>query len=211
MVSTSKGADSVTFTASNTRDVGTLSYRIYRDRRKTPIATLTATSWPWALPVLHYRDAGLRPGSRHSYQVAVSDGTSTSAKSAASAPATVAARNPALSYPRIVLHDHPSFFWRLNQASGTVAADSSPHRFTGIDEAGTGLGVPGPIAGVKNTATAFDGRRGLVTSKRRVTAPQAFSIEGWFKTTTITGGLLAGFGSSQVGLSSTYDRHIMIT
>jgi len=208
VVSTSKGADSVTFTASNTRDVGTLSYRIYRDRRKTPIATLTATSWPWALPVLHYRDAGLRPGSRHSYQVAVSDGTSTSAKSAASAPVTVAARNPALSYPRIVLHDHPSFFWRLNQASGTVAADSSPHRFTGIDEAGTGLGVPGPIAGVKNTATAFDGRRGLVTSKRRVTAPQAFSIEGWFKTTTITGGLLAGFGSSQVGLSSTYDRHI---
>src|SRR5450755_757805 len=94
VISTSKGADSVTFTAISTHDVGTLSYRIYRDRRKAPIATLTATSWPWALPVLHFRDAGLRPGSRHTYQVAVSDGTSTSAKSAASARVTVAARSP---------------------------------------------------------------------------------------------------------------------
>ena len=208
VVSTSKGADSVTVTAVSTSDVGTLSYRIYRDGRTTPIATLTATSWPWALPVLHYRDAGLRPGSRHTYEVAVSDGTSTSAKSPASAQVTVAARSPRLSYPRTVLRDHPSFLWRLDQASGNVVADSSPDRFPGIDEPGTSLGVPGPIAGVKNTATAFDGRRGLVTSKRKVTAPAAFSIEGWFKTTTSTGGLLAGFGSSQVRLSSSYDRHV---
>ena len=143
----------MTVTAVSTRDVGTLSYRIYRDRLKTPIAILKATSWPWALPVLHYRDAGLKPGSRHTYQVAVSDGTSTSAESPASARVTVAARSPARSYPLTVLRDRPFFFWRLNQASGSVAADSSPDKFTGIDEPGTGLGAPGPIAGVKNTAT----------------------------------------------------------
>ena len=210
VVSTSKGADSVTVTAVSTSDVGTLSYRVYRDGRTTPVATLTATSWPWARPVLHYRDTGLRPGSRHTYQVAVSDGTSTSAKSPASAPVTVAARSPRFSYPQTVLRDRPSFFWRLDQASGSVVADSSPARFTGSYEPGTSLGAPGPIAGVKNTATSFDGHRGLVTSARSVTAPPAFSIEGWFKTTTSTGGLLAGFGSSQAGPSSRYDRHIYL-
>ena len=38
--------------------------------------------------------------------------------------------------------------------------------------------------------------------------PQTFSVEGWFKTTTNTGGKLIGFGNSQTGSSSNYDRHI---
>ena len=38
--------------------------------------------------------------------------------------------------------------------------------------------------------------------------PQAFTVEGWFKTTTNQGGKLIGFGSSQTGSSSSYDRHI---
>jgi concanavalin A-like lectin/glucanase superfamily protein len=41
-----------------------------------------------------------------------------------------------------------------------------------------------------------------------VTGPQAFSIEGWFKTTTNTGGMLIGFGNTQTGMASNYDRHI---
>jgi hypothetical protein len=65
VTSTAKGVDSVTFTAVSTPDVGTLSYKIYRDGSRTSIVTLPATSWPWARPVVHYRDAGLTPGSSH--------------------------------------------------------------------------------------------------------------------------------------------------
>ena len=206
--STARGVDSLTFTAVSTPDVGTLSYKIYRDKRKTPIGTVTATSWPWALPVLHYRDAGLRPGSRHTYQVRVSNGIHYSLMTPPSAPVTVASRNPSLSYQRRILADRPSFFWLLNQRSGNVAADSSSHRFNGTYRPGTKLGVAGPIAGSGATATSFNGRTGLVTSVHQVASPAAFSIEGWFRATTNKGGLLIGLGNKQTGSSSIYDRHI---
>ena len=56
----------VSFPAVSSQDIGTLNYKIFRDGGKTPIATLTATSWPWALPVLHI--PGHRPDARlHSH------------------------------------------------------------------------------------------------------------------------------------------------
>src|SRR5712691_4726318 len=50
----------------------------------------------------------------------------------------------------------------------------------------------------------------LVTAASTVSAPQAYSIEGWSKTTTNRGGKLIGFGSSQTGRSVTFDRHIYL-
>jgi hypothetical protein len=55
---------------------------------------------------------------------------------------------------------------------------------------------------------ALNGETGLVTSAAEVRSPGAYSIEGWFETTTNTGGEMIGFGSAQTGLSSSYDRHI---
>jgi hypothetical protein len=208
VTSTSAGVDSVSFNAVSDSDDGTLSYAIYRDSGKTPIATITATSWPWAEPVLHYRDAGLVAGSSHTYTVTASDGTNTSAKSPVSAKVTVASVSPSLSYSQTVLADNPSFLWPLNENSGTTAADASPNGFNGIYESGTTQGAAGPVTGSGDTATTFDGQSGLVTSATSVAGPQAFSVEGWFKTTSNTGGKLIGFGSSQTGMSSNYDRHI---
>jgi hypothetical protein len=208
VTSTSAGVDSVSFTGASDQDDGTLTYQVFRDGGKSPIATLTATSWPWALPVLHYRDAGLTPGSAHSYTVTASDGTHTSAMSPASAPVTVSANNPSLSYQQRVIQASPSFFWTLGESSGTVAHDSTPHGLAGIYEPGTTKGQPGPITGSSQTATGFDGKTGLVTSASAVPGPQVFSIEGWFKTSTNTGGKLIGFGSSQTGMSAQYDRQI---
>jgi concanavalin A-like lectin/glucanase superfamily protein len=206
--STSSGVDSVTFTAVSDRDNGTLTYSVYRDGGSTPIGTVTATSWPWALPVLHFRDAGLTPGSTHTYQVSASDGTNTTAKSAASAPVTVSSASPPLSYPQTVLASGPSFYWRLDETSGATAADSSPHGFSGMYEPGTATGAAGAITGSPDTAAQFDGKTGLVTAAQQVTGPQQFTIELWFKTTTNTGGKLIGFGSSQTGPSANYDRHL---
>jgi hypothetical protein len=223
VTSTSTGVDSVSFPATSSRETGTLTYSLYRDSGTKPIATLTATSWPWALPVLHYRDTGLVPGSTHTYTYTASDGGLVTAKSPASAPVTVSATSPTLAYPQTVLADSPTFFWPLNETSGTVANDASPNGNNGIYESGTTQGVPGPINDGTNTptsdtATAFDGQSGNVVSATQSTGPQTFSIEAWFKTTTDTGGKIIGFGDQQTGGnssnnnanpgSSSYDRHI---
>ncbi|MGO8885659.1 MAG: LamG-like jellyroll fold domain-containing protein [Streptosporangiaceae bacterium] len=205
VTSTSKGVNSVTFTGVSDPDDGTLTYSIYRSGVTAPVGTLTATSWPWALPVLHFQDTGLTPGAKYTYTVTASDGSITSPKSPASASVTVSATSPTLSYQQTALNDSPSFLWPLND-TGSAAADASPNGFNGTYESGTTQGAPGPFAG--STATSFDGQSGLVSSDNQVAGPTAFSIEGWFKTTTNQGGKLIGFGSSQTGMSSNYDRHI---
>ncbi len=201
------GTDLVSFPATWSKDVGTLSYRIFRDGGASPIATVTATSWPEPAdqPVVQYRDTGLTPGSSHTYTYQAYDGSHYSAKSPASASVTVASTSPSQTYQQTVLADTPSFLWPLNDSGGT-AADASGHGFTGTYEPGTTEGAPGPFTG--SSATTFDGNTGLVTSQNQVTGPQTFSVELWFKTTTIDGGKLVGFGSNQTGLSGSYDRHI---
>jgi Concanavalin A-like lectin/glucanases superfamily len=199
------GTDTVSFPATSSQDIGTLNYKIFRDGGKTPIATLVATSWPWALPVLSYQDTGLTPGSTHTYTYQASDGIHGTSMSPASAPVTVASANPSASYQATVLGDSPSFFWPLNDSTST-AADASPNGFNGTYESGTTQGVSGPFTGT--TATGFDGNSGLVTAQHAVSGPQTFSVEGWFKTSTNDGGKLIGFGGQATGMSSSYDRHI---
>ncbi len=210
VVSTAQGVDSVSFAGSSDPDDGKLTYNVYRDGGKSPIATVTATSWPWATPMVRYRDAGLTPGATHTYSVTASDGTNTSAMSPVSAPVTVSAHNPSLSYENRVLGASPSFLWTLGDTSGSTAADATSHHFNGIYKTGTTKGQAGPIAGSTAKATAFDGNTGLVTAAKSVQAPGVFSIELWFKTGTNTGGSLVGFGSTQTGASPTYDREVYL-
>jgi len=210
LTSTSAGVDSVSFAGVSDADDGTLTYQIFRDGGQSPIASVKATSWPWALPMVHYRDAGLTPGSTHTYSVLASDGTRTSARSPTSAPVQVAANNPSLSYEQRVLGAHPSFLWTLAELSGSTAKDATPNGFNGSYEPGTTQGQPGPITGSKQTATAFDGKTGLVTAAHAIPAPSVFSIEFWFRTRANTGGRLVGFGNRQTGLSTTYDRQVYL-
>jgi hypothetical protein len=205
VTSTSAGTDTVQFSAVSSADVGTLNYNIYRDGGKTPIATLTATSWPWAKPVLTYQDKGLTPGSSHTYTYAATDGTHLSGQSPASASVTVASTSPTMTYSQTVLSGNPSFFWPLND-TGSTASDASPNGFNGTYTGGTTQNVPGPLTG--STAASFDGHSGNVYSQAAVNGPQRFSIEGWFETTANTGGKIVGLGNSQTGSSSNYDRHI---
>ena len=208
VTSTQADVDTVTFTGASDLDDGTLTYSIYRSGTTAPIGTMTATSWPWALPVLHFQDKGLTPGKTYTYTVTANDGRRTSARSSASARITTSRRNPPYSYAKTVRRAHPEFFWPLSERTGSTAKDASGHGFNGVYEPGTTKGVHGPIHTAKSTAAAFNGRTGLVTAAGAVTSPDTFSIEGWFKTSTNHGGMLIGFGNNQTGESGTYDRHI---
>jgi hypothetical protein len=62
--------------------------------------------------------------------------------------------------------------------------------------------------GVANKAYTFDGSSQYVSTANVYVAPADFTISIWFKTNTVTGGRLIGFGNAQTGSSGNYDRHI---
>lgn len=182
-------------------DSGHLTYQIYRDNKSTPIATLSAESWPWSRPVLRYDDTGLVAGSTHSYKVTASDGTFTSAKSSAVS-GTVASAAPA-SLPATYAGLSPQVWWRLNDTS-TTAADSSGNGNTGTIIGTTGQ--PGVISG--DTAVTLDGSSNYIYSTTPFSAPDAFSEAAWFKTTTTQGGVIMAQSNQPTGAGGDTDRFI---
>ncbi len=76
---------------------------------------------------------------------------------------------------------------------------------------GTLLNGPTPITdrfNISNAAYNFDGTSQYISTANSYTNPSDFTISIWFKTNTITGGKLIGFGNTQTGSSSSYDRHL---
>jgi hypothetical protein len=208
VASVAPGTVKINVRASTDIDNENLTYRLYRDNGSAPIATWTMRSTFWLLPSKTYEDTGLAPGSTHVYSVEVSDGTN-SARTGNSAPVTVASTNAP--YTQQVKADFPFFYWRLDEISGATAADSSGNNRTGTYQAAVIRGLPGATSD-GNTAASFNGTNtSRVTGNNLITNPQSFSMEAWFKTTTATGGKLIGFGNSQTGTSTRYDRHIYMT
>ncbi len=66
--------------------------------------------------------------------------------------------------------------------------------------------------GAANSAYSFDGATQYISTATPSNSPgpQNFSISVWFKTST-AGGLLVGYGATQTGASSMYDRHIYMS
>ncbi|MCZ2402935.1 PKD domain-containing protein [Paenarthrobacter sp. Z7-10] len=115
---------------------------------------------------------------------------------------------PADAYGAEVFNAQPDLFWRLGESTGTVAADSGPSGIPGNYSGGLTRGQEGVLPAIPNTATAFGGSNGLVSSQSTFINPGPYSTEIWFKTSTQTGGGLISFGSAQTGLSSNHDRKV---
>ena len=117
---------------------------------------------------------------------------------------------PKDAYGQAVYNSNPDLFWRLDDTSGTTAADASRNGETGVYSGGTTLGQPGAL-GAQGTAVTFNGVDGTIGSSDPVSNPTVYSEELWFNTTTTAGGKLIGFGDQQSGNSSNYDRHVYMT
>ena len=113
--------------------------------------------------------------------------------------------------------DANTFFeYKLADAAGsTTAADSSSNNTPGTyTSAGVTFGVPGPCTrDTSSLAITLDGSSGYLVGPSATTQanPQTFTEEIWFKTTTVKGGKLIGFGNAKTGASSAYDRQIYMT
>jgi PKD repeat protein len=117
---------------------------------------------------------------------------------------------PGDAYAAQVTGDGPDLYWRLNETSGSTAVDSSTSGQDGTFVTGTSFTATASPASVPARAVSFNGSSGLLVDKESATAPKTYSTELWFRSTSSSGGKLIGFGSATTGLSSSYDRQVVL-
>ena len=89
-------------------------------------------------------------------------------------------------YRDAVLADSPAAYWRLGEASGTTAADTSGNGRTGTYVNTPTLGAAGALSGDSNTAVGFDGSSEHVNVPFSAALNTAqFTVEAW---AFVTGG-----------------------
>ncbi|HEX5591491.1 MAG TPA: LamG domain-containing protein, partial [Candidatus Limnocylindrales bacterium] len=89
------------------------------------------------------------------------------------------------SYLDAVLADNPLAYWRLGEASGTLADDavgSANGTYTG----GFTLGQPGALTGDPNTAVLLNGTTGYVRAPQ-LSLPGTITLEAWARPTAYPG------------------------
>ncbi len=102
-------------------------------------------------------------------------------------------------YARAVLGDAVQNYWRLDETSPATAANAVPS----IRD-----GVLGPT--VPDTTVTLNGAS-YVSTANLVAPPGSFTLEAWLKTTSISGGTLVGFNSSQTGNPAYWDRALYLS
>jgi len=127
------------------------------------------------------------------------------------------AANP--SYSTTVTGMSPWLYWKLDETTGTTAADTSGNGRTGTynpNAAAFTRGIVGALAtDTPNLGVTLNGTTSCIntTSTTTMNAPAQITEVVWFKTTTTNGGKLLGFEMPQTGVAmpgsgGTYDRHI---
>ena len=112
-----------------------------------------------------------------------------------------------------ILADGPRIYYKLNETgTTTAAADSSSANRPGTYQGTVTKGVASPCTRDGGTAVTLNGSTGFVSWNTASTAvPVTYSTTTWLRTTTTTGGFVAGWGASQTGASATVDRVIYMT
>ncbi|HZT92261.1 MAG TPA: PA14 domain-containing protein, partial [Gaiellaceae bacterium] len=83
-------------------------------------------------------------------------------------------------YSGQILQVAPAVYWRLDDAAGTTAYDSSDNTLPGTYAGGVTLGQPGAVTTEPDTAASFNGSTGTVTRPVVSAATAGMAIETWF-------------------------------
>ncbi len=205
------GAARISWQANEDIDDTNLVYRLYRQGTVAPLYETSADSNYWVKPTMTYMDTGLTPGQTYNYRVEVVDPWGNSTRSDWT-PVTVASTGSMTAYNSTILNAAPTYYWPLNESSGTAAYDWSTANDATLSSTGITRGATGPDLVEPSVATTFSGATGVSGGSAKLEpGPQTFSIEAWFRTTSTRGGKIVGFGSSATGSSSSYDRHVYMS
>ena len=107
---------------------------------------------------------------------------------------------PTDAYGQVVYNDDPALYWRLNEASGSTAADVSPNMSNGTYQGGVSY-RPQARCPIRRTRRRSTASTASSARNNQFSNPMNYSEEIWFKTTSTCGGKLIGFGCSP-------DRHL---
>ena len=192
-------------------DDTTLTYQLFRDTGGDGDKIYQTTQdddWQWNGRAMSFTDTTRPAGTSTRYAVRVLDADGNYTNSGW-AYVTVGGTDQTDPYTKSVMADGATKLWRLDDG-GTGVAD-----LAGADDttAGTGVtrGVAGAMTNSTDTASSFNGTSsGVAISTNLLPAPDTFSQEVWFKTTSSSGGKISGFGDNPAGDSSHYDRFLSL-
>ncbi|WP_035835664.1 LamG-like jellyroll fold domain-containing protein, partial [Cryobacterium roopkundense] len=205
-VSITAGAARISWAATFDNDNSVLTYALVRDGDlAAPVYTTTQSSNFYTRPLMGFVDKGLAPGSEHSYRLYVTDPWGNSVSRLGNT-VTIVAADASDTYSAAVLADQPRSYWPLSEASGSAGLDHA-----GLSDLQLGTGVTRGAPGIQGSVTAsrFSGNTtGFAATQTAQAAPNTFSVESWFRTSSTTGGKIVGYGNNNTKPSTKYDRHV---
>ena len=111
----------------------------------------------------------------------------------------------------------PYLAWAMGTPGATSAADlngSTASTRVGTFANSTATNSATTSVGCSNdtpkASVYFNGTSQCLSTGATISNPQTFSLEAWFWTATKPNGKIIGFGNTQGGADSTYDRHVYI-
>ncbi|HEY0870528.1 MAG TPA: LamG domain-containing protein, partial [Acidothermaceae bacterium] len=210
ITSITSGTARVAFQANWDQDNTALTYKVVRNSNTaSPVYTTTVNSTFFNRPMLGFTDTGLVVGTTYKYRLYVTDplGNQVAGDTVSFTPTA----NTVSPYAQAIINDAPNTYWRLGESTGATAYDWAGYS-DGIVGAGVTRGAAGAITGDPNTASTLNGTAtAIISHPLSQIAPATFSIEGWFQTTSTTGGRILGFGDTQTGTSGVADRTVYMT
>ncbi|MCW2527231.1 MAG: hypothetical protein JWM76_2091 [Pseudonocardiales bacterium] len=207
------GTAKISWKATWDRDNENLTYKLYRGSSfNNLIYQVTTASRFWDMPNMGFTDTGQPTNTLTRYHVTVLDPDGNTINAGTNAGNVLdGSSNSANPYYQDVLADGANNYWRLDQATGSMAVNSVSSNDM-VASSGVTPNVAGALTGDTDSAVTFDGTaQGYATSQTRGPAPSTFTEELWFKTTTTKGGRLMGFGSANApnGISANqFDRQV---
>jgi hypothetical protein len=106
----------------------------------------------------------------------------------------------------VVLPNSTYAYWPFDTGVGSVAYDVSMN-----SDNGTLVGAPAWTTGIVGQGVILNGSSQYVSTANTVVNPTTFTVEAWFKSTSVSGGELIGFGDAQSGSSANVDRVVYLT
>ncbi|WP_170853931.1 LamG domain-containing protein [Microlunatus flavus] len=217
--STSVGTPAVQVVGSNAvrvtaapwdRDDAVLA-KVELQRNGSTIYTQTNVTAPWWKTTLAYTDRSVSSGTSYSYRLRMTDADGNVTTSNARSVTPSGSAIPSSTYDNQVRTDGASNYWRLDDpsSSSTVtdwAGSTDLNRASGMT-----LGTAGAIGTDRAATVNGSGSASAAANNGFVRAPQTFSVEAWFKTSSTTGGQVVGFGDVPTGTSYRHDRQVYLT